>query len=75
MRTHQQLIDEIARRKALGLPRIELTPAERIAAFGDTQWAKRDPDAHDLMLVQRLNAGLPLSNEDKRRARRYLKKI
>ena len=35
MRTHQQLIEEIAFRKEHGLPRIELTPEERVRAFGD----------------------------------------
>ena len=35
MRTHQELMAEIKLRSALGLPRIELTPEERIRAYGD----------------------------------------
>ena len=35
MRTHQQLLYEIEIRKALDLPRIELTEEERQRAFGD----------------------------------------
>lgn len=73
MRTHQQLLDEIALRKALGLPRIELTREEREAAFGDPNWAKRDPDAYEKTLVQRLKDGLPMTADDKRRARRFIR--
>lgn len=71
MRTHQELLDEIALRKALGLPRIELTLEERSRAFGDRSF-KRD-DSYDRECADRLRAGLPLSLDSKRRARRYLK--
>lgn len=73
MRTHQELLDEIALRKALGLPRIELTPEERERAFGDPALAQRDPDEFDKMLVERLKKGEYLCADWKRRARRYLK--
>ena len=73
MRTHQQLLDEIALRKALGLPRLELTPEERERAFGDPALAQRDPDEFDKMLVERLKKGEYLCADWKRRARRFLK--
>ena len=71
MRTHQQLLAEIQIRKVLGLPRIELTPEERTAAFGDT--AKRDPYAYEKSLVERLQSGLPMSISAKRMAKQFLK--
>ena len=75
MRTHQEMLEEIRLRRRLGLPRIELTPEERRAAFGDPNLstATRDPHAHDRHLVQRLQEGLYLSPEDRRRAKRFLK--
>lgn len=73
MRTHQQLMDEIEFRKALGLPRIQLTEAERARAFGDADWAGRDPFARGKVLVERLQAGLPMSLADKKLAKQYLK--
>lgn len=75
MRTHQQMLDEIAVRKALGLPRIELTPAERARAFGDPMLAERDPYEYERHLVQRLQAGLPMGHQDKRRARRFMREM
>lgn len=71
MRSHQELLDEIALRKALGLPRIELTPEERSRAFGDPS-LKRDY-CYDRECAERLRAGLPLSIDARRRARRYLR--
>lgn len=73
MRTYQQLLDEIELRKALGLPRIQLTEAERARAFGDQDWADRDPFAREKMLVERLQAGLPMSHADKKLAKQFLK--
>jgi hypothetical protein len=73
MRTHQELLREIEVRKALGLPRIELTPEERERAFGDPTLAQRDPDEFDKMLVERLKKGEYLSADWKRRARRFMK--
>jgi hypothetical protein len=73
MRTHQQMLEEIEVRKALGLPRIELTPEERRRAFGDPALASRDPDARMKDMVSRMQAGLPMSKADKREARRYLR--
>ena len=73
MRTHQELLREIEVRKALGLPRIELTEEERARAFGDPALAERDPHEYDRHLVQRLQAGLPMSQQDKRRARRFMR--
>jgi hypothetical protein len=71
MRSHQELLDEIALRKALGLPRIELTQEERSRAFGDPS-LKRD-DNYDGYLAERYKAGLALSVADRRRAKRYIK--
>lgn len=73
MRTHQQLIEEIAFRKERGLPRIELTQEERARAFGDEALINKDPDARNKHLVERLLAGLPLSIADKKVAKQYLK--
>ena len=73
MRTHQEMLREIEVRKALGLPRIGLTPEERARAFGDPALAQRDPDEYDKRLVERLKAGLPMSLHDKRRARKFMK--
>jgi hypothetical protein len=75
VRTIQELRAEIEIRKALGLPRIELTQEERIAAFGDPALARcnRDPYEYERHLVQRLKDGLPMSIHDKRRARRFMK--
>ena len=73
MRTHQEMMAEIELRKALGLPRIELTPQERARAFGDAEWPERDLDSYDKMLAQRLTDGLPMSQADKRRARQFMR--
>ena len=73
MRTIQQLRAEIEVRKALGLPRIELTEEERVEAFGDTQ--ERDQSANVKMLVERFKQGLPLSVHDKRMARKFIKEV
>ncbi len=73
MRTIQQLRAEIEVRKALGLPRIELTEQERVEAFGDTQ--ERDQNANVKMLVERFKKGLPLSVHDKRMVRKYIKEV
>lgn len=74
MRTHEQMIAEIAYRKAHGLPRIELTAEERAMQFGDATLAQKNKDQlRDAHLVERLKAGLYLSNDDKKRARRYMK--
>ena len=73
MRTHQQLLDEIEVRKALGLPRIELTEDERRRAFGDESLAERDPYARQKELVCRFKRGLPMSVADRKEARRYLR--
>ena len=75
MRTHQQLLAEIQMRKEQGLPRIELTAEERVEQFGDTTWAGRDPYAYEKGLVNRMQAGLPMSIADKRRAKQYLRGI
>ena len=75
MRTHQQLIEEIAFRKERGLPRIELTQEERVRAFGDESLINKDPNARCKYLVERLLAGLPMSIADKKTAKQYLKKI
>lgn len=74
MRTHQQLLEEIAFRKELGLPRIELTQEERVRAFGDVSLTQRDPDSRNKDLVKRLLAGLPMSAADKKAAKQYLRR-
>ncbi len=73
MRTIQQLRTEIEVRKALGLPRIELTEQERVEAFGDTQ--ERDQNANVKMLAERFKQGLPLSVHDKRQVRKFFKGV
>ena len=70
MRTHQELMAEIKLRSALGLPRIELTPEERIRAFGDPSLEDKSYD-NRAYLLERLKQGLPMSIADKREARRY----
>lgn len=72
MRTHVELIAEIARRKALGLPRIELTPQERARAFGDSEW-RRNASDYDLVLAHRLQNNMPMSKQDRERARKFLR--
>lgn len=67
------MLREIEVRKALGLPRIELTTEERARAFGDPVLAARDSHDYDRYLAQRLHAGLPMSHQDKARARRFVK--
>lgn len=71
MRSHQELLREIQVRKALGLPRIELTPQERSRAFGDP--SLRDGQTFDEVLVERFKSGLPMSVEHTRRAKRLIK--
>ena len=73
MRSIQQLRAEIEVRKALGLPRIELSEQERVEAFGDTQ--ERDQDANVKMLAERFKQGLPLSVHDKRQVRKFFKGV
>ena len=74
MRTHHELLAEMQLRARLGLPRVELTQEEREMEFGDAGLAERKRgESFDEYLAQRLQAGLPLSHEYKRRARRYLR--
>jgi hypothetical protein len=73
MRTHAELLSEIALRAMLGLPRIELTKDERERAFGDVQWNNKE--SHDAYLAVRLLHDLPMSKADKSRARKYLKSL
>ena len=74
MRSHQELLREIEVRKTLGLPRIELTQEERTRAFGDSSW-KSDRMDYDRYLLERLEQGLPMSIEDRRRAKQYRRAI
>ena len=73
MRTHKQLLDEIEIRKALGLPRIELTEEERQRAFGDPALERKYEARREIDLVRRLQQGLPMSRQDKRDARRWMR--
>lgn len=72
MRTYHQLLDEMAYRKAAGLPRIELTAAEKARAFGDANLRRGENDRAE-SLLERLQQGLTLSISDRREAKRYLK--
>jgi hypothetical protein len=73
MRTVEQLKAEIEIRKQLGLPRIELTPAERARAFGDVDYSNRDRDDRLKTMVVRYNNGLSLSKSDIKEVKKYLK--
>jgi hypothetical protein len=71
MRTYDQILAEMQIRKALGMPRIELSPAEKARAFGDAEYRQLPGRAESL--IERLKAGLPLSISDRREAKRLLK--
>jgi len=71
MRSHTELIREISIRKALGLPRIELTPEEKARAYGDPK--PRDLSEHDRFLAARYRQGLPMSHQDRARAKRFIR--
>ena len=73
MRTYDELVKEMKMRRALGLPRIELTPEEKARAFGDTELSKRDPDARIKLMVERYKQGLKLSKSDLKEVKQYLK--
>lgn len=73
MRTHDELLAEIKLRKLLGLPRIELTVEEKARAFGDKDWAKRNPNARLETMCQRYQDGLPLSKSDIKEVKRFLR--
>ena len=73
MRTYDELKAEIKLRKELGLPRIELTSAERARAFGDADWPNRDRNARINEMCKRYQDGLPLSKSDIKEVKRFLK--
>lgn len=73
MRTIEQLKTEIAIRKELGLPRIELTLEERARAFGDSSLVNRDKDARIKTMADRYKNGLSLSKSDIKEVKKYLK--
>lgn len=73
MRTYDELVKEMKLRKALGLPRITLTPEEKVRAFGDTEWPNRDPNSRIELMVQRFKEGLKLSKSDLKEVKQYLK--
>jgi hypothetical protein len=73
MRTYEDLKKEMKLRKALGLPRITLTPKEKVRAFGDTEWPNRDPNPRIELMVQRFKEGLKLSKSDLKEVKQYLK--
>jgi hypothetical protein len=73
LRTHEELLAEIRLRKELGLPRIELTPEEKVRAFGDVEWAKRNPNSRIETMCQRYKDGLPLSISDVKEVKKYLR--
>lgn len=71
MRSHSELLAEIALRAQFNLPRIELTQEEKARAFGDTSWSAKD--SQEQFLADRYAQGLPMSKSDKTRARKFLK--
>jgi hypothetical protein len=74
MRTYEQLIAEIQYRKEMGLPRIELTSEEKARAFGDVNWAKTNRSNIRMeTMIDRYRQNLPLSREDKKEVKKYLK--
>lgn len=72
MRTIEQLREEIAIRKALDLPRIELTIEERARAFGDCSYDYRDNSVRIQLMIDRLSQGLKLSRKDLKELKNYL---
>lgn len=75
MRTIEQLKQEIAIRKELGLPRIELTIEEKKRAFGDCEYNYRDNSARIQGMIDRLSQDLRLSRSDLKELKNYLKVI
>jgi hypothetical protein len=75
MRTIEQLREEIAIRKALDLPRIELTLEEKKRAFGDCSYDYRDNSVRIQLMIDRLSQGLKLSRNDLKELKSYLKNI
>lgn len=73
MRTIEQLKEEIALRKELGLPHIVLTLEERLRAFGDCSYGDRDQDLRIKMMIERQSKGLKLSRDDLKELRKCLK--
>ena len=73
MRTYTELKQEIKIRKELGLPRLELTPQEKVRAFGDTEWASSNLNSRMELMVQRFKQGLKLSKSDTKEVKQYLK--
>ena len=73
MRTIEQLKQEIALRKELNLPRIELTLEEKKRAFGDCSYDYRDNSARIQIMIDRLSEGLKLTDNDLKELRKFLK--
>ena len=73
MRTIEQLKEEIALRKELGLPRIVLTLEERQRAFGDCEYTYRDDSIRIQLMLNRLSQGLKLSRNDLKELKNCLK--
>ena len=72
MRTIEQLREEIAIRKELDLPRIELTLEEKKRAFGDCSYDYRDNSVRIQLMIDRLSQGLKLSRNDLKELKNYL---
>ena len=73
MRTIKQLKQEIALRKELDLPRIELTLEEKKRAFGDSSYDYRDNSIRIQLMRDRLSKGLKLSRNDLKELKECLK--
>lgn len=73
MRTIEQLKAEIAIRKALGLPRIELTLEEKTRAFGDCSYDSRDNSVRIQLMIERQAKGLKLTPHDLKELKKCLK--
>jgi hypothetical protein len=72
MRTEQQLLSEAAMCRVLGLP-FSLTKEERMRSFGDVVLQSKDQNDLDTARAERFLAGLPLSKEDTKKAKAFIK--
>lgn len=75
MRTIEQLKQEIALRKELNLPRIELTLEEKKRAFGDSSFDYRDNSARIQIMIDRLSQGLKITDKDLKELKKHLKNV
>ncbi len=72
MRTEQQLLSEATMCRVLGLP-FSLTKEERVRSFGDVMLQSKNQNDLDAARAERFLAGLPLSKEDTKKAKAFIK--